>query len=1188
MPNVKVYTVDKDGDWMPLTNEKKQKRILFRVEYAKSGRASCHLCKERIKFKEIRIGTPVKFRGGGPHGFITSWKHLTCERVTSEWRKVKDLGSYISGFDGLTKKERKMVLKEIKSTKKSEMLTPIAADDPKFWKSTEPRKKREAPPTFVGKLLPFQEEGLNWMMEREDSKHGGGILADEMGMGKTIQTICLLLATLNRKPKLPTLIVCPSSALLQWASEIGHFTMDNVLNVLVYYGNRAKSLTIPELMRFDVIMTSYNVIEWEYRKCLNKYKKKCPYCSKLYLPRALISHTIYFCGPNARRSAKLKLRDKKKEKATKKAMKTLRIIKDTDDDDEVPISKPKKKKFRPTPMGVYLELMAEAGRDSISWCGRLKTVDEEQVLKDDVMSKAPGGGMEKGSTGTNDKDPPMGAYSSIPQNTKKFLNCPSGHLLKQFKTWSKMFECDLCAETQRKGYTMWGCRRCDYDICMNCRRRAGERVVAKAEGILDEPRSIASEQRKRRWICQCGALTLGNYQTCHQCESPAPKRRKFEWVCKACVVRNPPGVASAKCTKCGIAKSKTKSKLLKYTPKSATPEAKTPGTPKKPSTSKEKTPGRPKKKQVQLDPWEEEDKPTVIDLSESRLHMVPWGRIILDEAHKIKGRTTSTAMSVYALNSKKAKRWCLSGTPFQNRIGELYSLVKFLELDPYAFYFCKMKGCTCKSVNWSFGPMSRRCDDCKHSPLKHYSYFNKHIINPVKRSGYVGEGKKAIYTLKAVLDEVQLRRTKKERAEDVKLPPLTVRLHNINLNEKEKDFYESIYKRCRTKFDAYVNKGTFLHNYAHIFDLLSRLRQTTDHPFLVVFSRPSEKALKWASKKSKTGGSKEKVTTEQLALKELPSKSRGGADVCYICQDQVQLPNIIVTGCKHVFHRTCMMTYLSNSPISELSKTKKKKKKAKKEGKNSDLTDGLQEVEDDGGDGVLRDKTGCPVCFLPITVDLKTPINPRDYARLLLRAKKAMKKKGTGLSFGRGSILNKINLKNFESSTKVEELTRLVLEACNKRFKNKCIIFSQYTNMLDIIDWRLHKAGIKTVKLVGSMPINMRKSVLLAFKHDPNVRVILLSLRAGGEGLNLQSATHVFLMEPWWNPAVEYQAIQRAHRIGQTHEVIATRFITHGTIEQRMLELQEKKRLIFDGCIDQNAGSFSRLDAEDLKFLFRP
>ena len=117
-----------------------------------------------------------------------------------------------------------------------------------------------------------------------------------------------------------------------------------------------------------------------------------------------------------------------------------------------------------------------------------------------------------------------------------------------------------------------------------------------------------------------------------------------------------------------------------------------------------------------------------------------------------------------------------------------------------------------------------------------------------------------------------------------------------------------------------------------------------------------------------------------------------------------------------------------------------------------------------------------------------------------------------------------------------------------------------------------------------------RKSVLHRFKTDPSVGVILLSLKAGGEGLNLQEASRVYMLEPWWNPAVEMQAIQRAHRIGQSKKVVATRFVTTSanepTIEQQMFRLQEKKRLVFEGTVDGSAASFSKLTLEDLAFLF--
>merc|ERR1711968_277343 len=119
------------------------------------------------------------------------------------------------------------------------------------------------------------------------------------------------------------------------------------------------------------------------------------------------------------------------------------------------------------------------------------------------------------------------------------------------------------------------------------------------------------------------------------------------------------------------------------------------------------------------------------------------------------------------------------------------------------------------------------------------------------------------------------------------------------------------------------------------------------------------------------------------------------------------------------------------------------------------------------------------------------------------------------------------------------------------------------------------------------MPSERRRAVLAAFKQTPEVRVLLLSLKAGGEGLNLQEASHVFVLEPWWNPAVELQAIQRAHRIGQTKTVTATRFITKDTIEERMAELQEKKQLVFEGTIDSSALALSQLTTDDLRFLFK-
>merc|ERR1719321_970991 len=141
--------------------------------------------------------------------------------------------------------------------------------------------------------------------------------------------------------------------------------------------------------------------------------------------------------------------------------------------------------------------------------------------------------------------------------------------------------------------------------------------------------------------------------------------------------------------------------------------------------------------------------------------------------------------------------------------------------------------------------------------------------------------------------------------------------------------------------------------------------------------------------------------------------------------------------------------------------------------------------------------------------------------------------------------------------------------------------------MLELIEFRLKRAGIACVVYRGGMTMQAKTDAIRAFNSDRTLKVILISLKAGGEGLNLQVANHVFLLDPWWNPACELQAIQRAHRIGQYREVRAVRFVTKDTIEEKIIALQEKKQLVFDASIDGSAGALGKLTQQDLRFLFQ-
>jgi superfamily II DNA or RNA helicase len=150
---------------------------------------------------------------------------------------------------------------------------------------------------------------------------------------------------------------------------------------------------------------------------------------------------------------------------------------------------------------------------------------------------------------------------------------------------------------------------------------------------------------------------------------------------------------------------------------------------------------------------------------------------------------------------------------------------------------------------------------------------------------------------------------------------------------------------------------------------------------------------------------------------------------------------------------------------------------------------------------------------------------------------------------------------------------------------HKALVFSQFTSFLDLVEPRLREEGIGFERLDGSTLDRERR--VERFRRDPEAPVFLISLKAGGLGLNLVEADYVFLLDPWWNPAVEAQAIDRAHRIGQTRPVTAYRIVARDTVEERILELQRSKRALADAVVRAEEGGLTDLGPEDLELLFR-
>lgn len=176
--------------------------------------------------------------------------------------------------------------------------------------------------------------------------------------------------------------------------------------------------------------------------------------------------------------------------------------------------------------------------------------------------------------------------------------------------------------------------------------------------------------------------------------------------------------------------------------------------------------------------------------------------------------------------------------------------------------------------------------------------------------------------------------------------------------------------------------------------------------------------------------------------------------------------------------------------------------------------------------------------------------------------------------------------KSFENEEDISGKYEQFIELLNEVTESgkKVLVFSQFTSMLDIFERDLEKMKTPFVRLDGST--KNRQEVVDRFNNDERIKVFLISLKAGGVGLNLTSASAVFLYDPWWNPMAEQQAVDRAHRIGQKNTVNIYKFITKNSIEEKILKLQERKGNMFENLVVEDNGFVKRLEWEDLMELF--
>ncbi|KAI9367118.1 SNF2 family N-terminal domain-containing protein [Aspergillus egyptiacus] len=560
---------------------------------------------------------------------------------------------------------------------------------------------------------------------------------------------------------------------------------------------------------------------------------------------------------------------------------------------------------------------------------------------------------------------------------------------------------------------------------------------------------------------------------------------------------------------------------------------------------------------------------------------VYWYRIILDEAHTIKNRNAKATQAAYALDAEY--RWCLTGTPMQNNLDELQSLIRFLRIKPY--------------------------NDLAH--------WKDQITRPIAN----GRGGLAIERLQVVLKAFMKRRTKdvlklnanlkpgKEDADGEKKNPgfQIVKREVIKVAAEfmpgERNFYQRLEQRTENSLEKMMGDSKM--DYAGALVLLLRLRQCCNHPDLVKSDLAKDKdiLLQTGNANSQSSAAKKNELDDMADLfgslsvvskkcdicqSELTqAESAGGASRCNECERDF---NTSFSPEKVEKKASKTVVDLTASPSEQRSKDRlhrfrKNRRVVLDSDDDDDEEDGEWVVPESQRTGLSLGKAGGSDDedaegggeWLS-SEDSETDDEPESPSQ-----RGARKSAQAGQESEDDIYLNPGDDDNHElPSSKIRHLMKILRrEAPDFKF----IVFSVFTSMLDKVEPFLKRAGIGYARYDGSMRNDLREASLDRLRNHQGTRVLLCSLRAGALGLNLTAASRVVILEPFWNPFVEEQAIDRVHRLNQTVDVKIYKMIIKDTVEERILDLQDRKRELANVTIEGKTAA-AKLTMNDMMALF--
>ncbi|KAF2134281.1 hypothetical protein P153DRAFT_307360 [Dothidotthia symphoricarpi CBS 119687] len=365
--------------------------------------------------------------------------------------------------------------------------------------------------------------------------------------------------------------------------------------------------------------------------------------------------------------------------------------------------------------------------------------------------------------------------------------------------------------------------------------------------------------------------------------------------------------------------------------------------------------------------------------------------------------------------------------------------------------------------------------------------------------------------LQLLMKGVCLRRKKEMSFIDLRLPELSEYVHKIKLHSHEQEKYEALEAQAKGTLDLYkhnVGKQNAADTYRHLLEVLLRMRQLCNHWQLV-----GEERLDSILKQLEAEGVVDLTEENKVALQKMLQLSIDSQEDCPVCLDTLKDP--VITKCAHVFCTNCI-------------------------------------------ERVIETQHKCPMCRADLESLASTAVKPA----------KEVSVKPEALT--QDQLADKESLEK-NTSSKVGALLD-ILKASSQDPSNKTIVFSQWTSFLNILQPHLTLHGLKYTRIDGSMSATQRDIALEALDSDPETTVMLASLSVCSVGLNLVAANQVIMADSWWAPAIEDQAVDRVHRLGQKRETKVFRLVVEGSVEERVLDIQEEKRKLMGLAFAEKEG----------------